>query len=125
MLKAFRRSFICALLATLSAAMPVSAQYSPLPPRNYLLGDKKERLVAGDSEVLVEKKLGMAAESVEEATCNTPPKPCKIKSYRDKDQVLWIYFFQDLKPPHHWKAESWKIENFWRPQNPFDLNSRD
>ncbi|MGI9230112.1 MAG: hypothetical protein ACR2HL_00065 [Methylocystis sp.] len=125
MLKAFRRSSVCALLITLSATIPVAAQYSPLPPRNYPLGDKKDRLVAGDTEGLVEQKLGLSPESIEEATCNTPRQACKIKSYRDKDQVIWIYFFQDPKSPHHWKAANWKIENFWRPQNPFDPNSQD
>ena len=106
--------------ALIVGAYSACAQYSPLPPRYFSLGEQKETLSKGDSEHIVTQKLGLMPDTVEETSCGVTITPCKINGYRNKDQILWVYFRQDQKAHHHWLTESWKIENFWNPQSPFD-----
>lgn len=82
---------------------------------------RAQKLVAGDDEKTVARKMGLEPQAVEEAKCETPPQDCKIYEYRDAEDSVFVYFARSTQKPFGWSMRGFYRQGFWRPLTPAEV----
>jgi len=80
-----------------------------------------QKLLPGDDEKTVARKMGRQPDDVTEGKCETPPQDCKIYEYRDADDSVYVYFAPLARKPNAWVVRGYYRQGFWRPLSPAEV----
>ena len=112
---------LAAALILLISAQVARGQSNTLDTMPGALDLQARRLLAGDSEKNVTRKMGRPPDTTEDAVCETPPQACRIYEYRDADDSIFVYFARSAQKPHDWILRGLYRQGFWRPLSPADV----
>jgi len=110
-----------ALLSVLTPAQLALGQSNTLDPTIRALDLQAQKLVAGEDEKAVVRKMGRQPDGVEDGKCETPPQDCKIYEYRDADDSIFVYFARSARKPDNWIVRGYYKQGFWRPLSPAEV----
>jgi hypothetical protein len=110
-----------AILSVIASAEIALGQSNTLDTTIGPLELEAQRLLAGDNEKSVMRKMGRPPVSIEDAKCESPPQDCKIHEYRDADESVFVYFARSTRKPHDWVMRGLYRQGFWRPLSPADV----
>jgi hypothetical protein len=110
-----------ALLFAATPAQIASGQSNVLDTTTGALDLQAQKLIAGDNEKNVARKMGRPPDAIEEAKCETPPQDCKIFEYRDAETSVFVYFTRSTRKPEGWRVRGFYRQGFWRPLSPAEV----
>lgn len=112
---------LAAILIALSAAAVARAQSNTLDPTTRALDLQAQKLLPGEDEKTVARKMGRQPDEVTEGKCETPPQDCKIYEYRDAEDSIFVYFAPSARKPNTWIVRGYYRQGFWRPLSPAEV----
>jgi hypothetical protein len=110
-----------AILSVIAPSQLVLGQSNTLDTTIGPLELQAQKLLAGDDEKSVARKMGRPPVSIEDAKCETPPQDCRIQEYRDADESVFVYFARSARKPQDWVVRGLYRQGFWRPLSPADV----
>jgi hypothetical protein len=112
---------LAAILTVLTTASIARAQSNALDTTTGALDLQAQKLLTGDDEKIVARKMGRQPDDVTEGKCETPPQDCKIYEYRDADDSVFVYFAPSARKPNAWVVRGYYRQGFWRPLSPAEV----